>query len=314
MSEYFDKKGLFSQPKTTQYGSHMVMTNVHKETKKKYLNIDTRFRDDYSYSQLASFNITLPEKITEVKSIYITNVEIPDVLFNISSVQNNNSFVLTNTNTKATTIISVPDNKYSTINSLNSQLNYALTQKNITDISFSFDLSLNKSKIGNSSSTNKYNINFAVDASGNYDRTLINSKLGWVLGYRDISLNLNNIVSPAPNSYLIAPALPDTFGPKYLYLAIDEFSHGNQRSFISPLPRSLINKNIIARISISTTVFGFGNLISANRADGSMVSDRREYTGKIDLQKLNVQILDEYGRPVSLNGLEFSFCMEIEHE
>jgi hypothetical protein len=45
-----------------------------------------------------------------------------------------------------------------------------------------------------------------------------------------------------------------------------------------------------------------------------MVSDKREYTGKIDLQKLNVQILDEYGNPVSLNGLDFSFCMEVEHE
>lgn len=317
MSEYFDNKGLFMQPKTKQYGSHMVMTNVHKETKKKYVNVDTRFRDDYSYSQLANFTVTLPEKITEVKSMYITNVEIPDVLYNISSVQNNNAFVVTKTdgaNAKTITTINVPDNKYGNIFTLNSQLNYALAQKSITDISFSYDVSLNKSKIGNSSITNKYNINFAVDSSGNYDRSLINSKLGWVLGYRDISLNLINIVSPASNSYLTAPALPDTFGPKYIYLAIDEFSQGNQRSFISPLPRSLINKNIIARISISTVLFGFGSVISANRADGSMVSDRREYTGKIDLQKLNVQILDEYGRPVSLNGLEFSFCMEIEHE
>lgn len=307
MSEYFDKKGLFSHPKTQQYGSHMVMTNVHKETKKKYVNIDTRFRDDYSYSQLASYTITLPEKITEVKSMYITNVEIPDVLFNVSSVQNNNAFVITKTNgTASQYIINVPDNKYAKIADLHTALNAQLTVLGLNSV-FNFSLSsTNRSQIN--SNTNDYTINFAVDNTGKFDKALLNSKLGWVLGFRNITYSTKG------TSVTVAEALPDTFGPKYLYLAVDEFSHGNQRSFISPLPNSLINKNIISRISISTVLFGFGSMISANRADGSMVSDRRVYTGKIDLQKLNVQILDEYGRPVSLNGMDFSFCMEIEHE
>jgi hypothetical protein len=307
MSEYFDNKGLFMQPKTNQYGSHMVMTNVHKDTKKKYVNIDTRFSDDYNYSQIANYNITLPEKINEVKSMYITNVEIPDVLYNISSVQNNNSFVVTKTNVSPNVkyIVTVPDNKYSKITDLHTALNAQL--RSVTsdnNINFSVTSS-NKSQL--ISTTNTYSISFAVDSSGNFDRALLNSKLGWVLGYRNINYTINSTAT-------VAEALPDTFGPKYIYLAIDEFSNGNQRSFVSPLPGSLINKNIIARISISTVAFGFGSLISANRADGSMVSDRREYNGKIDLQKLNIKILDEYGRPVSLNGLEFSFCMEIEHE
>jgi len=127
------------------------------------------------------------------------------------------------------------------------------------------------------------------------------------LGFRNINYTVNS-------SGITAEALPDVFGTKYLYLAIDEFSHGNQRSFISPLPNSFINKNIAARISIDSIAFGFNNLITANRANGTMVSDKRQYSGKIDLQKLNVQILDEYGNPVSLNGLDFSFCMEVEHE
>jgi len=293
------------QPKTKQYGSHMVMTNVHKTTKKKYVNIDTRFSDDYNYSQIANYNITLPEKITEVKSMYITNVEIPDVLFNISSLQNNNSMVITKTSNNTKYIITAPDNKYSKITDLHTALNAKLSAATgDSNINFSVTAS-NKSQL--ISTTNTYSISFAVDSSGNFDKALLNSKLGWVLGYRNINYTINNTAT-------IAEALPDTFGPKYIYLAIDEFSNGNQRSFVSPLPGSLINKNIIARISISTVAFGFGSLISANRADGSMVSDRREYTGKIDLQKLNIKVLDEYGRPVSLNGLEFSFCMEIEHE
>jgi len=305
MSQYFDNKDLFLNPKTKQYGSHMVMTNVHKETKTKYVNIDTRFRDDYSYSQLANYTITLPERITEVKSIYITNVEVPDVLYNVSAVQKNNSLTLTKNGTNTKYTVTIPDNRYATVSALHTALNVQLhSVTGDSNISISVNSS-NKSQLV--STTNTYTINFAVDSSGNFDKSLLNSKLGWILGFRHISYTVNN-------SAVVAEALPDIFGPKYLYLAIDEFSHGNQRSFISPLPKSIINKNIVARISVASLAFGFNNLITANRADGSMVSDKREYTGKVDLQRLNVQILDEYGNPVSLNGLDFSFCMEVEHE
>ena len=45
-----------------------------------------------------------------------------------------------------------------------------------------------------------------------------------------------------------------------------------------------------------------------------LTKKQKAFVGKVDLQRLNVQILDEYGNPVSLNGLDFSFCMEVEHE
>jgi hypothetical protein len=305
MSQYFDNKDLFLTPNTRQYGSHMVMTNVHKETKRKYVNIDTRFRDDYSYSQLANYTITLPERITDAKSIYITNVEIPNVLYNVSAVQKNSSFLLTNTGNNNEYTVTVPDNRYTTIASLHSALN---TQFSYIDPSINVFLDLSNNKTRVKSTRNTYTINFAVDNSGNVDKSLLKSKLGWILGFRKINYTVNTTTT------IIAEALPDVFGSKYLYLAIDEFSNGNQRSFISPLPNSFINKNIAARVSIDSIAFGYNNLISANRANGTMVSDKREYTGKIDLQKLNVQILDEYGNPVSLNGLDFSFCMEVEHE
>ena len=44
------------------------------------------------------------------------------------------------------------------------------------------------------------------------------------------------------------------------------------------------------------------------------MSDRREYQGKIDIQKLNIQLVTEWGVPINLNGLDFSFILDIEHE
>jgi len=32
------------------------------------------------------------------------------------------------------------------------------------------------------------------------------------------------------------------------------------------------------------------------------------------LQKLNLQLLNEFGNPVSLNGMDFSLCLEVEYE
>ena len=94
MSFYNDNKELFLEPKTTQYGGHMVMTNVKKETKTKYINIDTRFRDDYNYSDPVNYNLTLPERITDVKSIKVKNVELPIVYYNVSAKNGNNSDTL----------------------------------------------------------------------------------------------------------------------------------------------------------------------------------------------------------------------------
>jgi hypothetical protein len=99
-----------------------------------------------------------------------------------------------------------------------------------------------------------------------------------------------------------------------LYIVVDEFSRGNQSSFVSPLPSSLINKNILARISIDYRKYDFGDIIVGNQFNGVLLSDNRSYTGKTDLQKLNVQIVNEWGIPVNLNGLDFSFTIMVEHE
>ena len=102
--------------------------------------------------------------------------------------------------------------------------------------------------------------------------------------------------------------------PRYVYLVVDEFSKGNQSSFISPLPSSLVNKNILARISLDYQKYDFGDILIGNPFNGVLVTDTRSYTGKTDLQKLNVQIVNAWGIPVNLNGLDYSFTIAIECE
>jgi len=323
MSDYFDNKQLFSTPKVSQYGNHMVMTNVIKETKKKYINIDTQFSDDYVNNvtdpsncnyNLASYTFTLPEKITNVKSMSVLNAEIPVTYYNISSVLGNNFFKIRTTvnSTDYSKMIIIPDGNYtpsSLIDKINSIIlnyqfeGYGLLCSSVSGNSNFIEFYLN---IG----AGYFNIDFAVTPTGDFDKYNFKSKLGWLLGFRNTTIFVNGQATSPTKS----PNPINLNGPKYLYLAVEEFSKTAQNSFISPLAFSLINKKIIAKISMDLNFYPFGSVQTSNKQMGLLMTDKRNYNGKTDIQKLQIQLINELGNPVNLNGSDFSFCLEIEYE
>jgi hypothetical protein len=178
-------------------------------------------------------------------------------------------------------------------------------------------------------SSNSYIFDFSSDSHGiSTNKFNFKYKLGWILGFRStspyvINLNLKSKIfsmNEGDNSIfyygnLTSEELTNLYGPKYLYLAIEEFNKGNQSSFVTPVNKSLLNKNIIARITMNRNGgFDFGSVLPANNFNGLLMSDTRSYTGKIDLMKLNVQLLTENGPVVNLNGIDFSLCLEVTHE
>jgi hypothetical protein len=300
MSEF--NNDLFLEPKTTQYGSHMIMSNVHKTAKKKFISIDTRFRDEYNYSQLINYNITIPERITEVKTMKVVCAEIPISFYNISAALGNSFFSVTYNGTSK--VVIVPDGQYDNAG-LISAITVKLNALSLTGISCSTTVNYCSFTTNNTTI-----LNFAVNSDGTNDKYNFKTKLGWVLGFRQPSYTMKS-----PVTSVTSEALIDCNGPRYLYLAIDEFNKGNQSSFIPPLYKSLVNKNIIARIALDKPQgFDFGKILPANLTNGLLVSDNRSYSGKIDLMKLNVQLLSENGTIMNLNGLDISFCLEITHE
>ena len=305
------------EPTTKQYGSHMLMTNVHKSTKTKYINIDTRFRDEYNYSQLSNYNITIPERVCNVKSMKAVCAEIPISFYNISLALGNSFFKITDT-ANAIKIITIPDGQYSTkealVAAINTQIsaNYYTTTQSNPNLSCTLNTTNSLSTVFTALNSKIITLSFAVNADGTNDKFNFKTKLGWLLGFRNPTYTIN---ATTPITYVQSEALIDINGSRYLYLAIDEFSKGNQSSFVPPLFSSLVNKNIIARIALDkSNGHGFGQILPVNNYNGLLTSDLRNYTGKIDLLKLNVQLLNENGNAVNLNGMDFSFCLEIVHE
>jgi hypothetical protein len=316
----FSNNDLFFEPKTDQYGSHMIMSNVRKVSKTKYVNIDTRFRDEYNYSQSVNYNVTIPERITDVKSMRVVSAEIPISFYNISLALGNSFFLITDT-TPTSKVVTIPDGQYSTItlsNMINSQINAQYGSANLvyglTGCVGGFDASGTSSYFTAKAAKN-ITVSFAVNSDGTRDKFNFKTKLGWLLGFRQPSYTINSTASPSVPTTVQSEALVDINGPRYLYLAIDEFNKGNQHSFIPPLHSSLVNKNIIARICLNKSGgYDYGRILPANYPNGLLVSDTRNYTGKIDLLKLNVQLLNENGLVMNLNGIDFSFCLEVVHE
>lgn len=315
MSEYFDNKGLFSSPVVSQYNNHMVMTNVRKSTQCHYLNIDTKFADDFANNRLnsacattynmANYTFTLPEKMNEVTSMMVCNVELPQTFYNISSALGNN--VMKITSGAFTAVITVPDGNY-TNSTLSTTLNTLfLANKNASGGYLVHDICGNLSRIITDTS-GTFVLDFAIAPDGSFDKYNFKSKLGWTLGFRQLTYTIPS------SSQLRSESIINIVGPKYLYLAIDEFSKGNNSSFTAALPNSLIRRNIIAKICLNRQTYPFGSILPANNFNGLLLSDIRTYNGKIDIQKLGVQLVDENGNTVNMNGHDFSICLQLTHE
>ena len=315
---YFDNRDAFLQPQVTQHGSHMVMTNVHKDKRVMHWNIDTRFRDDYDNYSLTSsgglvqsYTFTLPQPINDVRSISVNNAEIPISFYNISAALGNNVMRV------GSTLVTVPNGFYTSV-TLRTALNTVLS-----GLTFDISSNLNPYTSFKNTTGSPITISFAVTPSNtcstvtkagagtpsaDFDKYNVKSKLGWLLGFRSITYTI------ASGATLGSEGLLDLTAPRYLYLVVDEFTNSNTNSFISPLPTSIINKNILAKITIDYAHYSFGQVITANPPNGLLVSDRRCYNGKVNLQKLKIQLVNAYGVPVHLNGLDFSFCLEVEYE
>ena len=301
MSYYYD----VLEPSVQQQGSHMIMKGVSKPLKEKIVNIDTKYRTDYDYRSYASANMVFGEKLSEVRSMEIVSVDIPMTFYNIfenNDCQQTGNNYLRIKNGGTSKILTMTPNYYTDISfvaEINNQLqNLSLS----TDISYSVvnNKSFFKSKVST------YSLATNVDMCGNVYDSNIQNNLGWVMGFRDTSYNLTT-------SGMTSECILNLKTPRHLFLALNEFSQGNSNSFVSPLEKTNQSKNIIAKICIPSTV-KFGDTLCVNKANGLLVSEVRKYLEKVNIQRMNLQLLDDAGRVIQLNGADFSLCLKLVHE
>ncbi len=294
MSCYFDNKNIFAGPSVRQQDSHMIMEGVSKPLKEKIVSIDTKFRRDI-FNMDADVILLFGEKITEVKSLEVDSIDIPITFFNINSYNNNFTIKITNPSISSHLITLTPG-FYTSLSSLAAEINAQMvavgTNFAVTDVSFSI--------VGNRgvfSTTSK-----------SYDISFNESVLGWLLGYRGNSYSINGSSKKATSEGVALLKYP-----RHIYVAINEFSNSsNMNAFHVPGSNSNLNKNIIARVSVPDT--GFGTTIAASHGNGLLVSEVRRYLEKVNIQKMQVQLLDEAGNVINMNGGDFVVNLRVVSE
>jgi hypothetical protein len=283
----------------------MIMKGVSKPLKEKIVNIDTKYRIDYDYTSYASANMVFGEKLSEVRSMEVVSIDIPITFYNIFAnndcQQTGNNYVRIK-NGGSSKILTLTPNYYTDL-SFVAEINTQLQNLSLSsDISYSIvnNKSLFKSKV------TTYSFATNVDMCGNVYELNNQNNLGWVMGFRDTSYNLTT-------SGLTSESIVSLKTPRHLFLALNEFSQGNSNSFVSPSERTNQSKNIIAKICIPSTV-KFGDTLCVNKANGLLVSEVRKYLEKVNIQRMNLQLLDDAGRVIHLNGTDFSVCLKLVHE
>ena len=309
---------IIKQPQTP-YGQSMpsefyqgTLNPLVKRTLRQNINIDTRFRDNYYTTNASNFHLDLPMRLTQVVSLQLTAMELPTTFYAISKVFGNNFFVL-EISGETSLMVSIPDGNYDYLG-LQQYINNFLSSTNVpaayNTINCIVDFNTpngngpaagsGKMLFGSSSGAQPFSINFLTDRNGNEDRlTPLPLKLGWLMGFRE-GYYENSL-------QYVSEGIVNLIGPRYIYLVIDDFNNSVNDGFYGAFTSSILNKNILARVSLQGTVFNF---LSQNNYN--LITTPRQYFGPVDIQKLQIQLLDEYGRILDLNNMDYSFCLSFQ--
>lgn len=310
---------IIKQP-PTPYGQSMpsefyqgAINPLSKRILRQNINIDTRFRENYYTTVSSNFHVDLPLRLTGVVSLQLSALEFPTTFYVISQVFGNNFFVLEITG-EIPLIVTIPDGNYDYLG-LQAYINNFLSGTSYSDIEFLADANTplgsgplggsGKMVVGSKSGALNFSINFLTDRYGNEDRqTPLPLKLGWLMGFRD---GYYENTSTTGGSTYISEGVINLLGPRYIYLVVDDFNNSVLDGFYGAFTSSILNKNILARISLQGSVFNY-----LSKDNFSLISTPRQYFGPVDIQKLQIQLLDEYGRILNLNNMDYSFCLTFQ--
>ena len=315
---------------------------INISTIKRSINIDTRFRNNYYTTSATNFSITLPTKITKVLSMRLASIEVPITYYVISQYQGNSFFkiewdfcgnlIYEENKYLCSGVVKIPDGNYEPFwqdatlaTDLASMINryiHCLAKPEsivyshiggdydkIKNIYYNVDRTSGRSGFAWDVSTNvvaeQFRITFGVDENGNQDiGTNIQLRLGWFLGFR---------VGIYEGSSMVSEGICYMKGPRYAFLCINDYNNSVSDYFVSAFSSSVLQKDIIARINL-TSIQQTNGVYQSGQDDGSsiQINRQRNYFGPVDIERLDIKLVDEYGRIIDLNNMDWSLALTME--
>ena len=143
--------------------------------------------------------------------------------------------------------------------------------------------------------------------------------LGWQLGYRTAiyeiggGLDTNGSTNPGIPQSAVSEGICLITGPQYVFLCIDDYNNNVNNYYASAYGSSTIAPNIIARLNIKQQINSAGayGVVSGESLSTSLTYSR-EYFGPVDIQRIRITLVDDFGRVLDLNNMDWSFALMFE--
>jgi hypothetical protein len=318
--------------------SRSNLNNLKRKTILQTIVLNTLFREDYFNSNSTDFTIVLPYYFKNVLSLRLSSLQLPNVIYCISSSNGNNTFYIEEDTTGISGTITFPDGNYSDILDFCTLLQKEInTQLSISPDRFIVTCDSNSGKITISNNTNNFTMifntpipvvkercktkiiskkkqkdcgNFAEayrtfsPTEGQREQNCVSleeiyKKFGWIIGYRDESYM-------GSDSYTTEGVYNGAY-PNYIYFVLNDFNNSQAQNVFGMYSKSIIGDNILGMIPITSQNF-YVNFSNGN----DYIERKREYFGPVRIQRLKVQLLNQYGDAINLNNMDYSFSLELE--
>ncbi len=322
--------------------SRSELNNLKRKTILQTVILNTLFREDYFNTNSTDFTIILPYYFKNVLSLRLSSLQLPNVIYSVSKSNGNNSFYIEEDTTGISGTILFPDGNYSDINDfcvlLQKEINMQLSisperfivkcdvnsgKITILNNTYLFTLIFNtpiqtvkkrcanmnpllKKEYKSTSLGNNFNISNKkfIPTEGQREQNCVTleeiyKKFGWIIGFRDE-------IYTGASSYITEGVYNGSY-PNYIYFVLNDFNNSQAQNVFGMYSKSIIGDNILGMIPITSSSF------YVNFSNGSdYIERKREYFGPVRIQRLNIQLLNQYGDPIYLNNMDYSFSLELE--
>ena len=298
-----------------------IVNPIKLKTIEKTVNIDTRFRKNYFNTDPANLNITLPFKVNKAISMILKDVQIPATYYPINAKHDNNHFIITIIKSDDAVFnlqVIIPDGHYTITQLVDYLNNTTFDAGNTGGYTIVAAYSSTTGKLTITASANSI-AQLILDFSRPNGSTLaadkitwsnepsnsVQLRLGWMLGFR--------VSQYTSNTSYTAEATMDIAGPKYIYVLIDDYQNNNHDNMLTAFADSFISKNILAKIPVYTDSGSrdpFSTIVWD--IDNSPITSKRVYFGPVDIEKINISLLDDYGRSLNLNNRDWNLSVKFD--
>ena len=291
---------------------------------------NTIFRDDFFNTQSTNCTFTLPMKLKNVINLSLSGIQFPNVMFTFSAVKGTNQIYLKSypSNPEYTPqegVVTIADGNY-TVATFPQVFQDALNQLAFgqTFPTKAFKVTINPDTLyltiefedGGTfdlyTITNRYGVyyecetNFStnfkigdVDPKQQITPETYTNTLGYQIGLR--KMVYKDVASVTTESHF------DATYSDYVYFTLNDYAGSQSSNVYGILPNSTLDKNILAVIPITSPQ-------NTNTFDNNanFIYKTRNYIGPVDIGKITIGLINQYGGQVDLHYTDFAFTFQVQ--